>query len=263
MEGRKLKILITGGNGYIAKSLQTVLKDKHNAMSISRFDFDLTDREATNSFFKHRLFDVVIHCAIKGGSRLAEDSGNIIDDNLSMYYNLLANKSYFDKLIYFGSGAEIYSKDTPYGLSKHVIRQSILEKDNFYNLRIFGVFDENELDTRFIKANIKRYINKESIQIHQDKYMDFIYMPDLVKIVEYYINNNNLPKETNCIYNTVCTLTRIAQIINELDEYKVEVKVESGVGSNYNGKEGNALPINFIGLKQGIKEVYNKLKNEY
>jgi GDP-L-fucose synthase len=255
-----MNILITGGNGYIAKSLYNSLKDTHHVMSISRYDFDLTDREATNDFFKHRLFDVVIHCAVKGGSRLAEDMGNIIDNNLFMYYNLLANKSHFDKLIHFGSGAETHAKDTPYGLSKHVIRQSILEKDNFYNLRIFGVFDENELDTRFIKANIKRYIGKEPIQIHQDKYMDFIYMPDLVKIVEYYINNNNLSKETDCIYNTVCTLTRIAQVINELDEYKVEVKVENGVGSNYNGKEGNALPIDFIGLKQGIKEVYNKLK---
>ena len=87
-----MNILITGGNGYIAKSLFTALKDKYNVMSISRYDFDLTDREATNNFFKHRLFDVVIHCAVKGGSRLAEDNGNITDDNLSMYYNLLANK---------------------------------------------------------------------------------------------------------------------------------------------------------------------------
>ena len=257
-----MNILITGGNGYIAKSLFTALKDKYNVMSISRYDFDLTNRETTNDFFKYRLFDVVIHCAVKGGSRLAEDNGNITDDNLSMYYNLLANKSNFNKLIHFGSGAEIYAKDTPYGLSKHVIRQSILEKDNFYNLRIFGVFDENELDTRFIKANIKRYINKESIEIHQDKYMDFIYMPDLVKIIEYYINNNNLPKEINCIYNTVCTLTRIAQIINELDEYNVEVKVSDGSGINYNGDGGNSLPIGFIGLKKGIKEVYNILKSK-
>jgi len=258
-----MNILITGGNGYIAKSLYNSLKDKYNVMSISRYDFDLTNREATNNFFKHRSFDVVIHCAVKGGSRLTEDKGNIIEDNLFMYYNLLANKSHFNKLIHFGSGAEIYAKDTPYGLSKHVIRQSILEKDNFYNLRIFGVFDENELDTRFIKANIKRYIHRTPILIHEDKYMDFIYMKDLIKIVEHYINNDNTPKEINCIYNTVCTLTRITQLINELDEYNVEVKVGGGSGINYNGDGGNALPIDFIGLKQGIKEVYNKLKNEY
>jgi GDP-L-fucose synthase len=176
-----------------------------------------------------------------------------------MYYNLLNNKDHFNKLIHFGSGAELSAQNTPYGLSKHVIRQSILDKENFYNLRVFAVFDENELDTRFIKANIKRYINKEPIQIHQDKYMDFIYMPDLVKIVEYYINNQTPPKETNCIYNTVYSLTGIAQIINNLDEYKVEVKIENGIGGNYSG-EGNILPVSFIELKQGIKNTYKALK---
>ena len=255
-----MNILITGGNGYIAKSLHSTLKDKYSVMSISRFDFDLTNKETTDQFFKHRLFDVVIHCAVKGGSRLKPDDSSVLKDNLNMYCNLLDNKSHFDKLIHFGSGAELYSPNTLYGLSKSVIRHLMVDESNFYNLRIFGVFDENELDTRFIKSNIKRYINKEPIQIYQDKYMDFIYMPDLVKIVDYYINNTNLPKETNCIYNTVCTLTRIAQLINDLDEYKVEVKVENGIGSNYNGEGGIALPIDFIGLKQGIKEVYNKLK---
>jgi GDP-L-fucose synthase len=256
-----MNILITGGNGYIAKSLYNALKDKYNVLSISRFDFDLTNKEATDQFFKHRLFDVVIHCAVKGGNRIKQDNWDVMDDNLIMYYNLLNNKDHFNKLIYFGSGAELYTQNTPYGLSKHTIRQSILDKDNFYNLRIFAVFDENELDTRFIKSNIKRYINKESIQIHQDKYMDFIYMPDLVKIVEYYIDNDNLPREVDCSYNLTCSLTRIAQLINELDKYKVDIKIENGDGSNYKG-EGNILPIDFIGLKQGIKEVYNKLKNK-
>jgi hypothetical protein len=75
------------------------------------------------------------------------------------------------------------------------------------------------------------------------------------------INNNNLPKEIDCSYNTTCSLTRIAQLINELDEYKVDIKIKNGDGPNYKG-EGNTLPIDFIGLKQGIKEVYNKLKNK-
>jgi len=241
------------------RHLYNALKNKHTVTAISRSNFDLINRELTNAFFVEKYFDVVIHCAVKGGSRLKQDDSNIIDDNLIMYYNLLNNKDHFNKLIHFGSGAEIYAKDTPYGLSKHVIRQSILDKNNFYNLRIFAVFDENELDTRFIKANIKRYINKESIQIHQNKQMDFIYMPDLIKIVEYYIDNNNLPKETNCIYNTVHTLTEISQIINNLNEYKVEIKVENEDGVNYKG-DNNVLNIDFIGLKQGIKEVYNKLK---
>ena len=87
---------------------------------------------------------------------------------------------------------------------------------------------------------------------------------ELILLNEYIkneVNNDNLPREIDCSYNLTCSLTRIAQLINELDEYKVEVKIENGDGPNYKGK-GSILPIDFIGLKQGIKEIYNKLKNK-
>lgn len=254
-----MKILITGGNGYIAKSLYSGLKDKYDITLITRQDFDLTNSFETTKFFSDKYFDVIIHCAISGGSRLRPDTSEDLDNNLKIYYNLLDCKDKFKKFLHFGSGAETHAQDTPYGLSKHIIRQSILDKDNFYNLRIFAVFDENELDTRFIKSNIKKYINKEPIIIHQNKFMDFFYMKDLVMLVDYCILND-IPKEINCIYNKVCTLEKIALLINELDEHKVPItKVDPSEGKGYyGGRDWLYLP--FIGLKQGIKEVYSKLK---
>ena len=254
-----MKILITGANGYIGRSLHGALKDKYEVTTLTRKEIDLTDSRQIEYFFRNTYFDVILHCAIKGGSRLQQDDWSVMDDNLSIYYNLLKQQSHFKKFIHFGSGAEIYSQNNPYGLSKHVIRQSILNKDNFYNLRIFGVFDENELDTRFIKANIKRYINKEPIIIYQNKYMDFIYMPDLVKIVEYYISNKG-PKELNCNYNTKHNLEDIANVINSLDNYKTEIEtIERGLDKMY-VSDFYDISFNFIGLEQGIREVYNKLK---
>lgn len=257
-----MKILITGTNGYIGKSLFNTLKDKYDITCITRQDFDLTAFQAMNSFFQDKYFDVVIHCAVQGGSRLKQDSYKDMDVNLTMYYNLLQHKPHYNKLIHFGSGAEIYNPSSPYGLSKKIISNSISEINNFYNIRIFGLFDENELDTRFIKSNIKRYVNKQPIEIYENKYMDFFYMKDLITIVDYYIINENLEKEINCIYNVVCSLTKIAQIINNLDEHKVEIIIKNNNGENYNGKD-KWLHMPFIGLEEGIKEVYNKLKNEY
>jgi nucleoside-diphosphate-sugar epimerase len=254
-----MKILITGANGYVGKSLYNALKDKHEVATINRQKCDLTNSSDVHFYFLDAWVDIVIHCAVKGGSRLQQDDWDVMDSNLQMYYNLLNNKAHFGKFIHLGSGAELYAKDKPYGLSKDIIRKSISIKDNFYNLRIFGVFDENELDTRFIKANIKKYINKESIIIHQDKLMDFIYMPDLVKIIEYYINNDG-PKELDCNYSNQYSLKNIANIINELDSYKVEVQTtNNNLGEMYTGNFYD-LSLNFIGLEQGIKEVYNKLK---
>jgi UDP-glucose 4-epimerase len=258
---RRLKILITGGKGYIASSLYQALKSNYEIVCITRDDFDLTDSSETNKFFKDNYFDVVIHTAVKGGSRLKREDTTVVDDNLRMYYNILHNKSHYGKLIHFGSGAEVYAADTPYGLSKKIIADSMLEMDDFYNLRIYAVFDENELDSRFIKASIKRYINKEPIQIHQDKYMSFFYMKDLIKVVEYYITNTGMQKQLDCCYSHIYTLSAIANMINSLSDYQVEIiKQESDAGNGYYGMNSQRPNIDYLGVEYGIKEVYNKLK---
>jgi nucleoside-diphosphate-sugar epimerase len=257
-----MRILITGANGYIGKTLHNALRDTHYVTAITRDSFDLTDVIAMSNFFKSKHhFDVVLHCAVVGGSRLAEDKWNVLDKNLTMYYNLLQFRRHYTKLIHFGSGAETYMPKEPYGYSKKVIAKSILNQDNFYNIKIFGVFDENELDTRFIKANIKRYINKEAIQINEVKFMDFFYMQDLIKVIDYYINEENPPKEFDCVYSeNSYTLFGLACLINKLDDYEVEVIYRDKVGDDYLSKYRTTLPIEFIGLEEGIKSVYNKLK---
>jgi GDP-L-fucose synthase len=258
-----MSILITGSNGYIGKSLYNSLRLHHKVLTISRQEVDLTNSESVRNYFKDKYFDTIIHCAVSGGNRTKHDTSEVIDNNLKMYYNLLDNKKHFNKFIHFGSGAEIHFKDTPYGLSKHVIRESILGQDNFYNLRIFAVFDENELETRFIKTSIKKYLENQSIEIFKDKRMDFLYMPDLITLVNYYLNNNDLPKEIDCKYNYTPTLLDIAEIINGLDNYRVPIKFNSTINDKaYIGKFHN-LGLNFIGLEQGIINTYNKIKNEY
>lgn len=255
-----MKILITGGNGYIGRSLHSYLYSKHDVTIVGRQDFDLTNPYETIKFFSDKSFDVVIHTAVVGGRRDKQEDSSVIDQNLKMYYNLLDVKHRYTKFITFGSGAEQKST-TPYGLSKFIINQSLKDKPNFYNLRIFGVFDENELATRFIKANIKRYINKEAIQVFEDKMMDFIYMKDLITLLEHYINNDDLPKEIDCMYlGNKSYLYDIAKIINKLDDYEVPILCGK-IASSYIGYY-HPLNLDFIGLENGIKEVYEILRKQ-
>jgi nucleoside-diphosphate-sugar epimerase len=254
-----MKILITGGDGYIAKSLFNSLSKEFDIRIITRNDFDLTNSYETNKFFGDKNFDVVIHCAVVGGSRLKKDDENTFDQNLKMYYNLLDNQKHFNKFIHFGSGAEIYLKDSPYGFSKHVINYSIQNKPNFYNIRIFGVFDENELDTRFIKTNINKYIKREPIYIFSNKKMDYFYMKDLISVVKHYILNDNLPKVYDCIYPQTKTLLEIANMINELESHSVDINVGTDQSEDYTGRFVS-IGIDYVGLNQSIHNVYNKLK---
>jgi nucleoside-diphosphate-sugar epimerase len=257
-----MNILITGGEGFVASSLFEFLKHNHNVTSISRKDFDLTNSLEVNAFFENKYFDVVFHCAVVGGSRLKQDSYLEMDNNLKMYYNLhqLRNK-HFKKFITFGSGAELYSTHTPYGFSKQVIAKSISETDNFYNLIIFALFDKTEWETRFIKANIKRYINKVPLVIHQNKYMDFFHMDDFLKIIDFYVNNENCAKSINFSYEKKYSLYDVASIINSLSDYKVDIVIDNKEeSSNYCGDYNlNFTNINLYGLLKGIEKTYQDL----
>lgn len=257
---RIMNILITGANGYIGKSLHNAFKQKYNITAVTRQDYDLTNYSSLKKLF-YSDYDVILHCAVLGGSRLKLESWSDMDANLQMYYNLLDFKHSYGKFIHFGSGAELYAVDTPYGLSKRVIDKSISELDNFYNIRIFGVFDENELNTRFIKSNIIRYLNKQSMEIHNDKLMDFFYMKDLITLVDYFITTNIPYKSSvNCTYSNSLKLSDIANIINKLDSYQVNINInETKNIQSYIGEFNNII-LPYIGLEQGIKEVYNILK---
>jgi nucleoside-diphosphate-sugar epimerase len=257
-----MKILITGGNGYLAKGLCNSLINQYDITCVTRQDFDLTAFQLMNQFFEGQYFDVVIHCAVQGGSRLKEDSYTDMDINLAMYYNLLQHKHHYGKLIHFGSGAEFTTPESPYGLSKRIIAKSISEIDNFFNLRIYNVFGPSESPTRFIRSNLERYINRQPMIIHQDKFMDFFYIDDLITLVSHYICNDSLAKEANCNYGHVWTLSKIASLINTLDDYTVEIEIQQqGQARGYYHQGVNHIPnLKFIGLQQGIVQTFKQLK---
>lgn len=261
---RMKTVLITGGGGYIGRALYDNLQDEYEITLLTRADLDISNFISLNRFLESKYFDIVLHCAVQGGSRLRVDSYKDMDINLTMHYNLVQHKKHFGKLISFGSGAEVYAADTPYGKSKQVINNSISEIEDFFNIRIFAVFNENELETRFIKSNLQRYINREAIIIHENRFMDFFYMKDLIAVVKHYMDTNStkLPKLSECTYNQKYTLHDIANIINTLSDYKVPIKIGSDtLGSSYIGK--SAPNLNLVGLDEGIKKTYNYLFKKY
>ena len=261
-----MNILITSKTGYLSKSLVKFLSPNHEITCIGRQDLMLTDRDAVAEWFQDKHFDVVLHAAISGGNRLIQEVDSILSDNLKMFFNLLNQKHKYDKFINFGSIAEHNLHDSIYGLSKNIIAKYIKDESKFYNLRICGLFDHNDLDTRLIKSNINKYIQKKDIIIHNNKRMDFIYMQDLIAIVKYYITNINLPKTIDCVYNEKYSLMSIANLINSLNTYKCKVNLENNNDvKDYigDGETLKNLKLQLIGLQEGIKQTYlNLLINE-
>ena len=100
--------------------------------------------------------------------------------------------------------------------------------------------------------------------IHQDKYMDFFYMNDLYKVIVNIIFNLNCPKTIDCSYREKLKLSDIANKINNLSDYKVDVIFENeGMGNEYRGNPSALYPTNLIsnikGLDFGIRDTYERL----
>lgn len=262
-----MKILITGSNGFVAKHLISYFKN-HEVVLISRDIVDLKSRESLDSFLKKKTFDVLLHTAIVGGRREVKDDSETLLSNVTMFYNILRHRDKFKKIIHFGSGAELdritpapgneqFPID-PYGLSKNIIHRIGSQFSNIYNLRIFNVFGVGELPNRMIQNNINNYINKQPIKIYRDRLMDFFYIEDLCKIVEYCIHNS-CSTVVDCVYKKKTKLTDIANIINSLNNYNVPIIISSKeVDTPYIGDSStiDSCNINLQGLCSGIQSVY-------
>jgi GDP-L-fucose synthase len=274
-----MKVLLTGANGFIARNLKDYfVSDSFEISFLHRGIADLTDRQQVNNYFKDKYFDAIIHCASVGGNRTRIDDSSCLNTNLSMFYNLIQNQDKFSKFISLGSGAELDRSENvnqssnlmkcfpsdEYGMSKNIIAKIGLQLLNFYNVRIFNIFNHDELDSRMIKGNIKNYILGKRIIIHKDKYMDFFYMYDLYLVLKNIILSSAYPKTLDCCYSDHFKLSEIANKINMLSDYKVEVFIENeNLDNEYIGNSKNLYSCDFIkdlkGLDAGLIETYKRL----
>jgi len=217
-----MKVCVLGSRGFIGKNL---LRDTV-WVGVTHQELDLTDPRAVEEYFRDHEYDVVIHCAVIGGSRLRPDDGEVFYKNLLMFENVAS--VFKGKLLYFSSGAALRGNppSDPYGMSKWLIDRRIETLPNTYSLRIWGCYGPGELSTRF-SAVCKR---EGHIIIDQDRYFDFIDIEDVRKIVREYIYCRwKMPKVCNLVYPEKLLLSQWAEKFGAT----WEVKDVSSLGESY------------------------------
>ena len=276
-----LKILITGGNGNIAKMITNNLSSEFDITCICRSDFDLLDFKSVQNYLSLNSFDVLIHTAINGGRRTKSENGDVVYNNLIMFENLVKFAHHFKLIINFDSGA-IYDRSTNifcrkeedlisvpsdyYGFSKYLIYNRSLNYANIVNFRIFNIFHINEETDRFIKACFVAKQKGTNVVISQDKYFDFMSETDFIKIVRHYLTNLNgsqgshdlqcFPKTFNLSYKQKYTLSDIAHfILQDINKIVIQSELNADQG-NYCGNSDklNDIGLDLDGLEVSIKK---------
>lgn len=249
-----MRIVITGANGFIGSYLCQYLREVgHQIFPISRDKVDLLDARATTQFFALNYYDLVIHCALSGRENLYElkESMNqeMVRDNLRMWDNLVRNKHRFKRLINFGTGHEfdvdtdinyaqemdIFDREPKYtyGYVKNQIAKDLVQYEEFYTLRLFGVLHYSESPKRFFKKLWSK--PKQDFIIPQDRYFDFINLEDIAPIVELVAAGQVKERDINLVYNEKILLSDMAQQFNDIKGISANIIVENTSNNNYTG----------------------------
>jgi GDP-L-fucose synthase len=261
-----MKILITGGHGTVGSFLAKQLS--YDILNPSKEELDLFNAQQVSDYLDQHKVDIVIHCALTGRNDLFSIDPRFTTDSLWMFRNLWNNKHKFKKLINLGTAYEYDLKknnwlvtehsildhlpSTSYGYAKNIIARTIRETHNFFNLRLFGVFHENESDQRFFK---KLLIN-ESIDINNDVYFDYIYLEDIVPMINTIIDDVQLHRDINMVYHTKYKMSELATLfcqVHGIDPEGIKIIGCNGLNLTGDSHQLDQYKFDYVGLEAGFR----------
>lgn len=280
----KKTIFITGAGGFIGKNLTERLNTKYYLLTPGHSELDLLDEKVVENFFNKNKIDIVIHCAVIGGSRKEEHVESSLSGNMRIFFNLLKNKGKYKKMIHLGSGAE-YDKSKPiikvketdlgktipkdeYGFFKYICSKYIEKETDITSVRIFGLFGKYEdYSYRFISNAIVNNLNGLPITMNQNVFFDYVYINDFVRIVDYFINHKAKNKFYNIGTGKKIDILTIAKKINEISKKKSKIIIKNtGLNNEYtcdNSRIKKELKkFAFTDFDKSLSELYNWYKNK-
>ncbi len=272
------KILLTGGSGFIGRNIaESYLSAKYHIIAPTRTELDLSNDDGVRNFFQKNKFDLVIHSACKPGHRNATDTNGVFYTNNRMFFNLLKYRDCFDKIITIGSGAiydmrhyqpkmpeEYFGKFIPadeHGFSRYVIGKFIENSVDIIDLRVFGIFGKYEdYAIRFISNAICKTIFDLPITLKQNRKFDYIYVDDLMPILEFFIEEKSRFNSYNVTTDYSIELLEIAKIVNSISQKNLPITVATeGLGSEYSGENlrlRNEVNFKFEKIENSISKLY-------
>jgi GDP-L-fucose synthase len=260
-----MKIAILGSRGFVGRNIASHLSETHEVTGVTRDTLNMLDPIAVKKFLEDNLFDVVINCAaVMTNDETLHDARN----NLGMFMNFYNNSDLFGKFINTASGAE-FDRTTDidgllesvifnrmprdsYGFGQNVKSRLCVDKDNFYNIRIFNCFGYGELPSRIFP----RFIAQKQMEITNDRYFDYFSIQDLCRVVDHCIDNDWPIKDVNAVYPDKHKISEVLALFCKIKNLQPNLKVVSESPNNYTGSglSLQTLGIKLDGLEKGIRD---------
>lgn len=275
----KKQVLLTGGSGFIGRNIrESYLSQKYDIIAPSHAEMDVADTASVDKFFAHHYFDVVLHTAVKPGHRAAIDRTNLLYTNVRMFENLERNRDKFGKLINFGSGAiydvaqnnadvteaDIYKNmgTDEHSFTKYIVHKQIDHLPNFYDLNIFGIFGKHEdYSIRFISNAICKSLFDMPITLRQNRRFSYLYVDDLMPILEWFIENKPKFKSYNITPDRFVELRDVANYVAKIYGNTDVMVANDGYGLDYYGSNTRLrteMPnVHFTPIEQAITQLHN------
>jgi UDP-glucose 4-epimerase len=282
-----MRILITGGSGFIGRNLAEQLAANYEVLAPSSAELDLLNEQAVREYLTRHRCDVIVHTATTRSNRRLAAPPDLLDRNCRMFFNLVRNLAprheRVGKMIHFGSGAEYSRLQLPprvtedyfdtrvptdaYGFSKYICAKYIERSDRLLDLRLFGVFGPYEDYTvRFISNACCRALKGLPIVLRQDVVFDYLYIHDLVKLTAWFIENDPRHKAYNIATGRPVALTELARVIAQVSAQvsgrTPDISVLSeGLGPEYSADNSRMLAemgnYQFWDLEDSIRNLYS------
>lgn len=254
-----MKILITGGSGFIGGHLFEQFSGRYEVLAPQRCHLDLLDAEAVRAYLDQHRFDLVIHAATERSNRSLSANRGLIDRTCRMFFNLARNQQSFGRLLFLSSGAvydrvhwrprmpeDYFDAHVPaddYGFSKYICARAINGMDDTYDMRLFGVFGpQEEWRVRFLSNACCRAAWDMPIVIRQNVFFDYLDVEDLGWILEAFFKNRPRYRQYNVCTGRTFDLITLAQMVLETSGKKLEIVVKNEkLGREYSGDNTRLL----------------------